>query len=637
MGEEKQREASGRDGDGSGGSRSPKSSALTNLLIFLLGVCCLVSVGFNVAHNDPLHHHHPEMAVAEHLNDFMKGRRRNPAARNTDTKDAGSVGGQRNNPDDSDQTPSQEKDPNHPDNLHNPHNQEFQDVDPPALRTPVTKSKLAGLTCDQYGGPDRQAAQELVYWNDIPQDQLYVSPLQATSSQDGPKYMTFEPDGGGWNNIRMAMETIVGLAIAMGRILVLPPEQGMYLLRKQQDGTKQRTNFGFSHFFPMHEMALENSGLDIITTEEFLQREAMTGHLIDKETKKPSFPPDNRTNWDGQDVKPLKEWLRNVTYIEHMWKPGNCLAAFPASGKPEDAQALQQLQQRIHQEHKAQTQKFIGHPAAVDGDPMDRMHENIANRKELCIYDDDMQSKLAVHFMCYHKMRVRYLVHFYAFLYFESWQQDLWLKRFMRDHMRYIDEIQCAAARIVKAVRDRSRKRQPEADGAFDTFHIRRGDFQFKTTRISAQEIYENTHDVLTENKTIYIATDEKDKSFFNDLKAHYDVVFLDDYMDEVKGLNTNYFGMVDQLVAAKGDVFVGCWFSTFTGFINRIRGYYSTKYKLPGYAMGELPKSYYYATKDKKFEMHQYKPLHGGYFNREFPTSWRDIDKDVGEQASVN
>ena len=36
-----------------------------------------------------------------------------------------------------------------------------------------------------------------------------------------------------------------------------------------------------------------------------------------------------------------------------------------------------------------------------------------------------------------------------------------------------------------------------------------RGDFQFKMTRVSADEIYDNVHDVLTENKTVYMATDE--------------------------------------------------------------------------------------------------------------------------------
>jgi hypothetical protein len=44
--------------------------------------------------------------------------------------------------------------------------------------------------------------------------------------------MTFELDGGGRNNIRMVMETVVGLAVATGCTLLLPHEQRMYLLRR---------------------------------------------------------------------------------------------------------------------------------------------------------------------------------------------------------------------------------------------------------------------------------------------------------------------------------------------------------------------------------------------------------------------
>jgi hypothetical protein len=105
---------------------------------------------------------------------------------------------------------------------------------------------------------------------------------------------------------------------------------------------------------------------------------------------------------------------------------------------------------------------------------------------------------------------------------------------------------------------------------------LRRGDFQFITTRVSADEIYDNVQDVLTENKTVYVATDERDKSFFDPLRKHYDLVFLDDFKHELEGVNSNLFNMLDQLIASRGNVFVGCWFSTFTGYINRIRGYHS-------------------------------------------------------------
>ena len=39
------------------------------------------------------------------------------------------------------------------------------------------------------------------------------------SAEDTRHYLTFEPDGGGWNNIRMSMETVLGMAIATGRVL----------------------------------------------------------------------------------------------------------------------------------------------------------------------------------------------------------------------------------------------------------------------------------------------------------------------------------------------------------------------------------------------------------------------------------
>jgi GDP-fucose protein O-fucosyltransferase len=129
--------------------------------------------------------------------------------------------------------------------------------------------------------------------------------------------------------------------------------------------------------------------------------------------------------------------------------------------------------------------------------------------------------------------------------------------------MRYIDEMQCAAARIVSAIREQAGSKGNNPSGDFDTFHIRRGDFQYKDTRISAEAIYENVKDILTEGATVYIATDEKSKHFFDPLRKHYDVLFMDDFMPQLKGVNKNYYGMIDQLVASRGRIFFGCWHST--------------------------------------------------------------------------
>jgi hypothetical protein len=93
------------------------------------------------------------------------------------------------------------------------------------------------------------------------------------------------------------------------------------------------------------------------------------------------------------------------------------------------------------------------------------------------------------------------LAHFYALLFFEDWRQDLWVKRFARDHFRYVDEFQCAAARIVSAIQQKARERG-DPNGNFDTFHVRQGDFVAfqKGSEVTADELYKNTHLVLVEN-----------------------------------------------------------------------------------------------------------------------------------------
>lgn len=60
--------------------------------------------------------------------------------------------------------------------------------------------EVAGLNCDRYNGPSEEIAAEMVYWRDIPKDAEFISPF--ADHGGGPKYLTFEPDEGGWNNIR---------------------------------------------------------------------------------------------------------------------------------------------------------------------------------------------------------------------------------------------------------------------------------------------------------------------------------------------------------------------------------------------------------------------------------------------------
>jgi hypothetical protein len=360
----------------------------------------------------------------------------------------------------------------------------------------------------------------------------------------------------------------------MGRTLVLPPEQEFYLLHKtESEQGQQRIHFGFDHFFHMEAIHEEHAGLDIITMEIFL--ETMSGNFRDA-AGGVSFPPGNRTKWDGAssgEIEKLFKWLRGVSYMA-IWNPETCLAAFPASPRKENVQQLLDLEKQMLA-NPPKWEEYVGKPTPVDAPSADRLRENWADREKLCIYDEEMQASRLVHFPNDSKLHSRLLIHFYAFLFFQDWQQDLWMKRFIRDHVRYVDEIQCTAAKIVRSIRQRAWARDPQrnAAGDFDSFHVRRGDFQYVKTRVEATILLEQAQKKIPHNTTLYMATDERDKSYFKALHQHYDVVYLDDFKEDLGSINSNYYGMVDQLVASRGRVFFGCWFSTFTVCPNSVQG----------------------------------------------------------------
>jgi hypothetical protein len=184
-----------------------------------------------------------------------------------------------------------------------------------------------------------------------------------------------------------------------------------------------------------------------------------------------------------------------------------------------------------------------------------------AEMEDICLYDSSMQTVQFLLFPVDHKIKAQMLTHFYTFLFFQDWKQDLFMKQFIRDHVRYIDEIQCAAARIVHKVQERARRRDPvhNPEGLLDAFHVRREDFLYEKTRVDASELLKMAKQKLTSGASLYIATDEKSKQFFRPLMDHYHVMFMDDFMEtELKGINSNYFGMIDALVASCSQTFYG-------------------------------------------------------------------------------
>lgn len=92
-----------------------------------------------------------------------------------------------------------------------------------------------------------------------------------------------------------------------------------------------------------------------------------------------------------------------------MWNPGECLPAFPSSGDHKDVEVLQKLVKSARRNIPG------GVPVKVDDpNPLGRLEETLAGRRDLCVYDERMQNLPIIHFQCNHKKKLRMLVHFYV-------------------------------------------------------------------------------------------------------------------------------------------------------------------------------------------------------------------------------
>jgi len=108
---------------------------------------------------------------------------------------------------------------------------------------------------------------------------------------------------------------------------------------------------------------------------------------------------------------------------------------------------------------------------------------------------------------------------------------------------------------------------------SFNAIHVRRNDF-LRVRKESAEnqmiQLKFNLKNKITNKSPLYIATDEKDKKVFDFLKKDYEIFFLEDFFKDLK----NYEAMaLDQTICSEAEVFLGSKLSTYTDYINIIRG----------------------------------------------------------------
>eukprot|EP00986_Skeletonema_menzelii_P015195 scaffold11248_cov145-Skeletonema_menzelii.AAC.3 len=459
----------------------------------------------------------------------------------------------------------------------------------PMDQTPaLIGAKRGSIQCDS----DTDVS-SLAYWND-PQgsrDEAFVSPFRVSSSAGKSKYLTFEFDHGGFNNIRMSFENIVVIAAATGRVLVLPPSRYMYLLHNRNN---------FDHFFPLFNQRFQKK-VRVITMKQFLEVQFANGGYFeteDNQKKEDLLSLVDSCEKNACDEETIFKFVRHKSYVSKLKDNENCLIFDRAA--------------------------FTSGPSAIT------LPKTQGNIKKFCgperqpvYYDSEMADPDILHFQT-SSSRLRLLNHFYTTIYFTDPAENNYYKRLIRDFIHYKDDLFCAAGKIINLIREEGKelgfKVDDEGAGGFSALHIRRGDLQYKEVIISAEEWYENTAKLWQPNEILYIATDEKDRTFFEPIAKHHQLRFLDDYLEKagLADIEKQYLGMIESIIASRGRMFVGTWHSTFSAYIMRLRGYY-----------GVSKMSNYYNYKPRRFEMNRFHYHFGNYCAREWPTAWLGIDGD--------
>lgn len=438
------------------------------------------------------------------------------------------------------------------------------------------------------------------FWNQrfYPND-CYQSPLRPPSNPTPPpyniqKYVIFQPDGGGWNNIRMAAEVAILFAHTTGRTLVLPPAMKFYLLDKNNQHEENLSTF--DTFFDL--MKIKES-VTIITMKEFLENIATKGLL-----KKP-FPSDTTVQTMIENVqsrKKLWDYLEQSCYVES-WCPGKQFIGFNIYHNPNTSSSSNNSNNVVFGSFNTNSP---------------RLKEMIAHGRKLRPYNEQLHNEIAIYFPGDYRESHRILTHYYTYLYWEDPQIAKYYKRIVRDRLHYHDIIFCYSGFIVRQLHEISSKidykplpslhhasyktlgGNSNLDATYYAVHIRRCDFQYQDTRLSAEKIWNNIKHFFNQSisSVIYISTDEKDKTFFKPfLQSGYTVKFLSDFLPSIKQhtftfdetsnsnnlnkhhhlrqmkLNMNHIGMIEQVICANAHTFIGTPYSTFTGYITRMRG----------------------------------------------------------------
>jgi hypothetical protein len=140
---------------------------------------------------------------------------------------------------------------------------------------------------------ERAAFERMAYWRESTLTRPGLWP-----AVNRRKYLVFQTWRGGFNNERMSLELALVHAIALGRVLVLPPTFDMYLLDESHLGDY----FDLDHLNTLHPVMLFEEWLDVIGIERPTRKLVPLEHQRDPIWQKITGNPDVFV-WEDTDSK----------------------------------------------------------------------------------------------------------------------------------------------------------------------------------------------------------------------------------------------------------------------------------------------------------------------------------------------
>jgi len=176
--------------------------------------------------------------------------------------------------------------------------------------------------------------------------------------------------------------------------------------------------------------------------------------------------------------------------------------------------------------------------------------------------------------------------HFYYHVYGRTIQERNVIKDKIKNSMIYKQRYYDIAYKIKEKL------------GRYNSIHIRRNDFLYvRKSYVDDQSkiLLSKLLTTMDVNLPLYIASDETNRSFFDFLKKHYNIFFLENIVDNISDRDSM---VVDQLVCSESDIFLGSRLSTYSDYINILRGYSNkkdfhregTNFKLPTLSYKKYP-----------------------------------------------